>query len=70
MSVLIGTDLAFSCSQSKVDEHGRYIFLSCLIENKRYILANIYIPPPFSMVILEDLARFIADSPGNSNGGF
>lgn len=64
VSVLISSGLAFSCSQSRVDEYGRYIFLSCLIENKRYVLANVYIPPPFSMAILDDLASFIVDSPG------
>lgn len=64
VSVLISTELAFSCGQSRVDEKGRYIFLSCLIENRRYILANVYIPPPFCTEVMEDLARFVADFPG------
>lgn len=37
VSVLIGPGLVFSCSQSKVDEYGRYVFLSCLIDNNRYV---------------------------------
>lgn len=46
VSILIKSGLAFSCSQSKVDIFGRYIFLYCSIENRKYVLANIYIPPP------------------------
>lgn len=38
------------------------IFLFCLIKNRKCVLANV--PPPFSMEILDDLTRFMADFPG------
>lgn len=58
----INSGLVFSCRQSKLDENGQYIFLFCAIESS--VLANVYIPPPFSTEIMCDLIRFIADKPG------
>lgn len=52
VSIMVGRGVVFSCRESCIDEQGRYIFLSCLIENKPYVLANIYIPPPFKFEVL------------------
>lgn len=61
VSVLIGSGVAFSCRQYKSE--GRYVFLHCVTENLEYVLANIYIPPPFKLDVLYSLLEFIIDKP-------
>lgn len=61
VSVLIERGVAFTCRQCKIDVEGRYIFLYCVIENQEYVLANIYIPPPFKLDVLYCLLEFIMD---------
>lgn len=48
---------------SVVDPQGRYIFLICTIAGLECIIANIYIPPPFSTGVLKILASFLAHHP-------
>lgn len=55
--------MTFTRRQSSIDEHGRYISLQCSIENKMWVLANSYIPPPFKTEILYKLMEFILDKP-------
>lgn len=64
VSVLIGREVSFSCRESCIDTQGRYIFLFCSIENKIYVLANIYIPPPFKLDVLQELLEFTLDKVG------
>lgn len=61
VSVLVKSGVKFSCSQVRIDELGRYIFLLCSIENARYVVANIYIPPPFNLDVLLKLYEFLLD---------
>lgn len=46
VSILVTRSVMFSCRQTRIDSLGRYVFLYCSIENKMYVIANIYIPPP------------------------
>ena len=55
VSILVGRGVTFSCTESQLDDQGRYIFLFCLIENSPYVLANMYIPPPFKLDALNKL---------------
>lgn len=42
-------------------EMGRYIFLYCSIENRMYVLANVYIPPPFKLEVMYSLMEFMLE---------
>lgn len=55
--------IPFSCTLSVVDKNGRYIFLRGNLEGLDCILANVYIPPPFSAEVLKILAGFLAHHP-------
>ena len=55
VSIMVKKGVSFACKELKIDEVGRYIFLHCQIENAPYVLANIYIPPPFKMEVLYKL---------------
>ena len=61
VSIMVKTGVSFACIESRIDELGRYIFLHCLIENVPYVLANIYIPPPFKMEVLYKLTEFVVN---------
>lgn len=43
---------------------GIIFFLYCTIENRTYVLANLYIPLPFNTLILYKLMEFVLDKPG------
>lgn len=58
---MVKSGVAFSCSQASIDENGRYIFLYCSIGNRKYVLANIYIPPPFKIDVMIRLNEFLLD---------
>lgn len=58
---MLGTRVRFSCRETKIDTEGRYVFLYCQIENKSYIVANLYILPPFKMEVLYKLVEFLED---------
>lgn len=45
---------------SLIDDQGRYIFLLCKLAGVPCIIANIYVPPPFSPDSLNKLAQFMA----------
>lgn len=64
VSVTVKTGVNFSCRQSSKDELGRYIFLHCAIDNSMYIVANIYIPPPFRLDVMLRLNEFLLDKEG------
>lgn len=64
VSILIKSGVEVNCMQSRIDESGRYIFLHCKIENRTYVLANVYIPPPFNTSVLRSLVEFVLDRPG------
>ena len=59
VSILVRAGVGFSCRQVSIDEYGRFIFLHCIIDNKMYIIANIYVPPPFRIDIMLRLNEFI-----------
>lgn len=63
VSIMIGRGVAFPCRECRIDEQGRYIFLLCSIENKQYVLANIY-TPPFKLEVLHKLLEFTLDKVG------
>lgn len=63
VSVLIHRDVQFHCSQRVVEPEGKLIFLLCTISNLVCIIANIYIPPPYSAETLRHLAKFMAQYP-------
>ena len=52
VSILVRAGVRFSCRHTSIDENGRYVFLHCTIDNKMYVIANIYIPPPFKIDIM------------------
>lgn len=62
VSILIPQGTPFTCMHSVIDK-GRYIFLRCNVEGLECILANVYIPPPFSAEVPNILAGFLARHP-------
>lgn len=52
--------MPFTLLQSLVDDQGRYIFLLCKVAGVSCIIANVYIPPPFTPDCLNILAQFMA----------
>lgn len=60
VSVLISNDVSFTLLQSQIDDQLRYIFLLCKLDGLLCIVANIYVPPPFSLDCLNCLAQFMA----------
>lgn len=61
VSILVRTGVNFSCRQTRIDEMGRFIFLFCSINGAMYVLANIYIPPPFNLDVMLKLNEFLID---------
>lgn len=53
--------MAFSCRDVRVDTLGCYIFLHCFIEGKPFVIANLYIPPPFKLETLYRLLEYVED---------
>ena len=64
VAVLVKRGVMFTCKQISIDEEGRYVFLYCVIENREYVLANIYIPPPFKLEVMYKLMDFMMDKTG------
>lgn len=58
--ILVKKGLVFSCRDVKIDTLGCYDFLYCIIEGKSFVIANMYIPPPFKMEILYCLLDYVA----------
>lgn len=56
---MVKRGVAFSCRQISIEEMGRYIFLYYSIENRMYVLANVYIPPPFKLEVMYSLMEFM-----------
>lgn len=61
VSIIVKAGVKFSCRQTSIDDLGRYIFLSCSIDGVMFVVANIYIPPPFNLDILLKLHKFLLD---------
>lgn len=59
VSILVGRSISFSCREARIDALGRYVFLSCVVENRPLVLANIYVPPPFNTEPILDLLEFV-----------
>lgn len=49
---MVNRGVSFSCRGSSIDEKGCYVFLHCSIENRLYVLANIYIDKVDTPVIV------------------
>ena len=63
VSILFSRNTAFIKQDSLVDPEGRFIFLMGKWESRLCVIANIYIPPPFTLTVLQCLARFMAKHP-------
>uniref|UniRef100_A0A803KF69 Reverse transcriptase domain-containing protein n=1 Tax=Xenopus tropicalis TaxID=8364 RepID=A0A803KF69_XENTR len=63
VSILVRKNLPFELSQIISDHYGRYILIACLLANKPLILANIYMPPPFTITLLQHIGKKLADLP-------
>lgn len=61
VSILVKKEVLFSCRDVKIDPMGCYIFLYCFIEGYPYVIANLYIPPPFKLEILYCLLEYVED---------
>lgn len=64
VSIMVKTGVNFSCRQFCIDELGRYIFLYCSIDSSMYVVANIYILPPFNLDVMFRLNEFLLDKEG------
>ena len=64
VSTLIGINVPFALTSSTTDPGGRFVFLHCTLHGIQCIIANIYIPPPFSGEVLKTLATFLSRHPG------
>ena len=64
VTVLVKKGVMFTCKQISIDEEGWYVFLYCVIENREYVLANIYIPPPLKLEVMYKLMDFTMDKTG------
>ena len=60
VSILIANTTPFELIQSVIDDQGRYVFLLCKIMGICCIIANVYIPPPYTPECLVKLSQFIA----------
>lgn len=59
--ILVKKGMVFSCKDVRIDLLGCYVFLFCTIEGKSFVIANVYIPPPFKMGILYHLLEYVED---------
>lgn len=63
-SIIFRNGISFSCREVSIDKQGCYVFLHCSVEEKVYVVANLYIRPPFKLEILYKLMEFLADKEG------
>lgn len=63
VSTLISRAANFQLLHSLIGNQGWYIFLLCKITGLTCIIANIYVPPPFSFDSLKQLSQFMATNP-------
>lgn len=63
VSILFSRAAAFTKKDAQIDSEGRFIFLMGVWESQACVIANIYVPPPFTLTVLQCLARFLAKHP-------
>lgn len=63
VSILFSRSTAFSKRDAQIDSEGRFIFLMGVWESQTCIIANVYVPPSFTLTVLQCLARFLSKYP-------
>lgn len=59
VSILIQKALPFQVLEVSTDQDGRYIILHVSIYNKKMVLVGLYLPPPASVSILNDIMNMV-----------
>lgn len=63
VSTLFSKTTAFTKRDAYVYSEGRFVFLMDLWESHACVIANIYVPPPFTLTVLQCLSRILAKHP-------
>lgn len=63
VSILVHRNLPFLCIDKVVDDEGRFICVYCTILQSYYVIAVLYIPPPYNCSILKKVLTFLAKYP-------
>uniref|UniRef100_A0A803KGA6 Reverse transcriptase domain-containing protein n=1 Tax=Xenopus tropicalis TaxID=8364 RepID=A0A803KGA6_XENTR len=67
VSILIHKQVPFKLENLSIDQKGKFIFLHCKIGQNELIIANVYIPPPYSDNSIKVWADFSAKYPHAMN---
>lgn len=57
VSILISWSLRFSSRENIKDPEGRYIVLQCSLNDKNFLLVNVYVPFPYNDEVLKNVYR-------------
>lgn len=60
VSVLVSKNLPFQLLDLHIDQSSRYIVLHASLRGKQYVVAGLYIPPPFQKKVLDDIMAKIS----------
>lgn len=52
---LVSSAGKFSCRHYNIDPERWFIFMVCTCENRHFLLANIYVPPPYIDAVLKQI---------------
>lgn len=61
LSILVYGVGGFSCELAEIDKYRSYVFLHCRLLDGCFVIANVYIQPPYSCEVFQIFAKFIAD---------
>lgn len=57
ISVLVSRSVRLSCKESFTDPEGDYIVLWCSLNDKNFMLVNVYVPPSYNDEVLKNVFR-------------
>lgn len=63
VSILIHNSIPFECIESEIDEEGRYICLHCKMYGLQYVIAAVYVPPPYNCSVFKKIIGFVTRFP-------
>lgn len=64
VSVMVHRTLNFQVYDKRVEAEGQYVILLYCIFHVKYILACVYIPPPFNFAVLRIMLTYQLGNPG------
>lgn len=59
VSILIHCRIYFRLLSVTLDRDGRYVLLHCLLFQKPFILIGVYIPPPYSSAVVQEILESV-----------